>query len=322
MIEGVFMSGNKTQFKGIFMLLLTAFIWGSSFVAQSVGMEQVEAFTFNGIRTLLGALVLLPFILVRDSISGKKMTAVQKSARKALDKKTLVYGSFLGIALCAASNFQQFAFNYSTPGKIAFITALYMFFVPLFGIFLKKKVSLLTWLCVMAGFVGLYFLCINPEDITAINKGDVLTFICAILYAVHILLVERFAPDVDGVKLSCVQFAVSGAVSCVLMFIFETPQLQAIYAAIVPIVYAGVMSCGIAYTFQIIGQKYTEATIASLIMCTESVFGVLCSAVVLHEILSGREILGCSIMFAAILLSQVADMITAKLKTISQSRSH
>lgn len=316
------MSGNKTQFKGIIMLLLTAFIWGSSFVAQSVGMEQVEAFTFNGIRTLMGALVLVPFILVRDSISGKKMTAVQKAERKALDKKTLVYGSFLGIALCAASNFQQFAFNYSTPGKIAFITALYMFFVPLFGLFLKKKVSLLTWLCVMAGFVGLYFLCINPEDITAINKGDVLTFICAIIYAIHILLVERFAPDVDGVKLSCVQFAVSGAISCVLMFIFEDPQLSAIWTAIVPIAYAGVMSCGIAYTFQIIGQKYTEATVASLIMCTESVFGVLCSAVVLHEILSGREILGCTIMFIAILLSQVSDVLTAKLQSMKKLKSN
>lgn len=305
---------QKTQWKGVIMLLLTALIWGSSFVAQSVGMESVEGFTFNGIRTLMGAIVLLPFILVRDRIQGKNMTAEQIQQRKVLNKKTIRCGVILGVVFCAAGNFQQFAFEYSTSGKIAFITSLYMFFVPLFGLVLKKRVPVLTWICVVFGFVGLYFLCIDPSDLGAINRGDFRAFICSILFAVHILLIEKFAPDVDGVKLSCVQFFVSGTISCVLMFVFENPQISAIMTAIVPILYAGIMSCGLAYTFQIVGQKYTEATVASLIMCMESVFAVLAAAVILHETLSGREIIGCVVMFAAIILSELSEFITAKLK--------
>ncbi|MBE7056182.1 MAG: DMT family transporter [Ruminococcaceae bacterium] len=307
---------NKTQFKGVIMLLLTAFVWGSSFVAQSVGMESIEAFTFNGIRTLMGALVLLPVVLIKDGIKVNGMNHEGRAHHKALNKKTIIYGSVLGVFLCIASNFQQFAFNYSESGKIAFITALYMFFVPLLGLVFRKKVPVLTWICVAVGFVGLYFLCIDPNNLGTINLGDILTFICAIFFAVHILLVEKLAPDVDGVKLSCVQFFVSGSISCILMFIFESPNIGAISTAIVPLLYSGVMSCGFAYTFQIIGQKYTEATVASLLMCMESVFGVLCGALILHETLTGREIVGCVIMFVAIIVSQVADIITVKLKTV------
>ncbi len=305
---------QKTQWKGVVMLMLTALIWGSSFVAQSVGMESVEAFTFNGIRTLMGAVVLLPFVLIRDKIQAKTMTEEQIRQRRAMDKKTVRCGLILGVVFCAACNFQQFAFEYSTSGKIAFITALYMFFVPLFGLFLKKKVPLLTWICVLAGFVGLYFLSIGPGGLGSINRGDFRAFICAIFYAVHILLIEKFAPDVDGIKLSFTQFVVSGVITCTLMFIFETPQMSAILTAIVPLLYSGVMSCGLAYTFQIVGQKYTEATVASLIMCMESVFAVLAGALLLHELLSGREIVGCVIMFVAIVLSQLSEFITARLK--------
>lgn len=307
---------QKTQLKGVIMLLLTAFIWGSSFVAQSIGMEEVEAFTFNGIRTLMGAFVLLPFILIKDKIQRKGMTSEKLNEAKAADKKVIIAGMILGVALCLASNFQQFAFNYSTSGKIAFITALYMFFVPLIGIFLRKKVPLLTWICVVFGFIGLYFLSIDPNDLSAINFGDVLTLICSIFFAVHILLIEKFAPDADGIKLSCIQFFTSGTISCILMFIFETPKPKAIAGAILPLLYSGIMSCGFAYTFQIIGQKYTEATVASLLMCMESVFGVLCGALILHETLSGREILGCVIMFAAIILSQLSETITNKIRNL------
>lgn len=305
-------SGQRTQLKGVLMLLLTAFIWGSAFVAQSVGMENVEAFTFNGIRTLMGAAVLLPFILIRDKITGRSMTAEQLAARKAGNRKVIRCGLILGIVFCAAGNFQQFAFNYSTSGKIALVTALYMFFVPLIGLFIGKRVPALTWVCVVFGFIGLFFLCINPEDMGAINKGDVLAFICSILFAVHILLVEKFAPDVDGIKLSCVQFIVSGVLTCIMMFLFEHPTAAAVKSAMVPLLYSGIMSCGLAYTFQIVGQKYTESTVASLLMCMESVFGVLCAAVILKELLTGREILGCVIMFAAIIVSQLSDVITAR----------
>jgi len=311
------MSGQikqKTQLKGVIMLLLTAFVWGISFVAQSVGMEDVEAFTFNGIRTLMGAAVLLPIILLRDKKETRGMETEQVAARRQADQKTVRYGIVLGVVLCAASNFQQFAFYDSTSGKIAFITAFYMFFVPLFGLFLRKRVPLLTWICVAFGVVGLFFLCIDPSSPAGINRGDALALCCSVIYAVHILLIEKFAPDADGIKLSCVQFATSGTISCILMFIFETPRMSAILSAMVPLLYSGIMSCGFAYTFQIIGQKYTEATVASLIMCMESVFGVLGGAVLLHEVLSGREIAGCVIMFAAIILSQLSEAITEKLR--------
>ncbi len=302
---------TKTQLRGVILLLLTALIWGTSFVAQSVGMESIEAFTFNGIRTLMGAAVLLPVILVRERRAKKRETAEEKLVRQTLNQKTIRSGAILGVALCIASNFQQFAFNYSTSGKIAFITALYMFFVPIFGLFLKKRIPVLTWICVVLGFVGLGCLCINPADITSVNFGDVLTLICAVFYAIHILLIERLAPGADGVKLSCMQFAVSGTLSVICMFLFESPDLGAIAAAMMPLLYSGIMSCGLAYTFQIIGQKYTEATVASLLMCLESVFGVLAGALLLQEWLTPLELTGCIVMFTAIILSQLGDPITA-----------
>ena len=306
---------QKTQLKGVFILLITALIWGSSFVAQSVGMESVEAFTFNGIRTLLGAAVLIPFILVRDFINNKK-SPVPKDTKKKENKSLIIYGSIIGVVLCIASNLQQHAFNYSTSGKIAFITAFYMLFVPFLGLFIRKKVPVLTWICVALGAVGLYFLCITEEGLSGINKGDILALLCAVFYAVHILAVEKFAHSIDGVKLSCVQFIVSGTLSVILMLIFENPDINAIKTAAVPILYAGVMSCGIAYTFQIIGQKYTESTVASLLMCMESVFGVICGALILKEMLSGRELAGCVIMFVAIILSQLTDKIPAVINKI------
>ncbi len=304
--------GRATQPKGVLMLLVTAFIWGVSFVAQSVGMEKIDAFTFSSIRTLLGVCALLPVIFIRDRVNAKNKSRITAQEKRARNKKTLLYGLVLGVVFCAASNFQQFAFDYSTSGKIAFITALYMFFVPVLGLFFRKKVPILTWLCIGVGFVGLYFLCINPTDMGAINKGDVLSLLCSIFFAVQILLIERFAPEVDGIKLSCVQFAVSGVISLVLMFVFETPEIGAIKSALVPLLYSGFMSCGIAYTFQIAGQKYTEATAASLLMCMESVFAVISAALILHERLSGREIRGCVIMFAAIIFSQLSEAIMAK----------
>lgn len=299
---------SKSQIKGVLLLLLTSLIWGISFVSQSVGMESVDAFTFMGIRTLMGATVLLPFIIVRDNITKKNMTKEELAERKANDKKTIKYGIIIGIFLCIATNLQQFAFYYSTAGKIAFITAMYMFFVPLVGLFFKKKVPLSTWLCIAAGVWGLFLLCVNPSEFGKFNKGDILALICALFFCFQILLIERFAPSCDGVKLSCVQFYTSGIITAVLMFIFEKPEWKAIKSAAIPLLYSGIMSCGIAYTLQVVGQKYCEATIASLAMCMESVFAVLASAILLHEKLSGREITGCVIMFAAIVTTQLVDI--------------
>lgn len=305
---------KKKQLLGVMLLLLTALIWGVAFVAQSVGMDSVEGFTFNGIRILIGAFVLLPVVLVREKKTKSGMNEQQLKAYKVTNKKTLIYGSIIGLIFCIAGNFQQFAFNYTTSGKIAFITAMYMFFVPIIGIFLKKRIPALTWICVVLGFIGMFFLCINPSDMSGLNKGDLLAVIGSVFFAFHILAVERFAPNTDGIKLSCIQFFVSGCITCILMFIFEHPQISAIRSAIIPLLYAGVLSCGLAYTFQIIGQKYTEATVASILMSMESVFGVIAGALILHEMLSHRELIGCIIMFAAIILSQLSGILTGKLK--------
>ena len=307
-------SKRSTQIKGALLLLLAAFIWGTSFVAQSIGMEQIEAFTFNGIRTLMGAGVLFVFILIRDTIQGKSLTPEEIAERSRGNRLAVRYGFFLGLVLCLASNLQQFAFNYSSAGKIAFITAFYMFFVPMLGLFIGKRIPWLTWVCVAVGFVGLYLLTIVPGESFTVNRGDFLSFLCAIVFAVHILLVEKFAQDVDGIKLSCMQFLTSGTISVILMFLFESPDPSAIRAVLPSLLYSGVMSCGIAYTLQIVGQKYAEATVASLTMCMESVFGVLSAAVILGDRLTLRESIGCILMFAAIILSQLADGITERIR--------
>ena len=305
---------KKTQFKGAALLLLTAFIWGVAFVAQSVGMESVQAFTFSAVRMLMGAAALLPVIFIKDRITAKGMSGEQLCERRKNDKKTIVYGALLGVVFCLASNFQQHAFNYSDAGKIAFITAIYIFFVPLLGLFFKNKVTLLTWGCVAIGFVGLYFLCIDGQNLMSVNLGDIFALICAFWFAIHILLIEKFTVGTDGLKLSCVQFLVSGVLSSILMLIFETPSWSAIITAAVPLLYAGILSCGVAYTLQIIGQKYTESAMASLIMCMESVFAVVASSLLLHERMSTRETIGCIIMFVAIVIPNIVTIVREKRK--------
>lgn len=299
------MAKRGNQLKGILLLLLTAFIWGSSFVAQGVGMEKIQAFTFGGIRTLMGAAVLLPIILFKE-FRGRNLPGEKKAERKALNIRSVKSGLILGVILFAASNFQQFSFNYTSPDKVAFVTAFYMLFVPIFGLFFKIKSSLVSWLCGILGCVGLYFLCVHEVGLGNLNRGDVLAFICSIFYALHILAIEKLAPKCDALVLSFTQFLVSGTITSVLMFIFETPDIGLINQAIIPILYSGVLSCGVAYTLQVVGQQYTEPTLASLIMCLESVFGVICTGLYYKEWLSKFEFLGCGIMFAAIIISQVA----------------
>ena len=288
------MNKSKTSLKGVFILLITALIWGASFVSQSVGAESVQPFTFMGIRTLMGAIVLVPFILI---------------TKRTVNLKTIKKGAIMGIFLCIATNLQQYAFYYSTAGKIAFCTATYMFLIPVAGLFLRKKEPFVTWLCVLMGFAGLYFLCFKGGDDFSINKGDVLSLICAVFFTCQILCIEKFTEECDGVVLSCVQFFTAGIITIILMVIFEKPEWHAIKSAETALLYSGLMSCGIAYTLQVVGQKYCEATIASLIMCMESVFAVISSAIILHEKLSGREITGCIIMFTAIVISQVYPML-------------
>ena len=284
---------RQTNAKGIVLLLLTALIWGVSFVAQSVGAEVIGPFTYNGIRTLMGGVVLIIFVAVRTLIRKKTIKGL-------VDRDHLKKGIILGLIFTVASNFQQFAFEYSTAGKIAFITALYIFFVPIIGTLLRKKVHPLTWLCVAASIAGLYLLSVKDGDLTAINFGDVLALICALCFAVHIIFIDRYSEGSDGIRLSAVQF------------LCEKPTTAGISDAAIPLLYSGLMSCGVAYTFQIVGQKYTNPVVASLLMSLESVFAVLSAALLLKEIPSLREGVGCIIMFAAIIASQVIEFITKK----------
>lgn len=289
---------RKTTPKGIIFLLITAIVWGSSFVAQEIGMKSIDAFTFTGIRTTLGAIVLIPVVLI-----------VNKGFD--LRKSTLISGLILGIVFSIAQNFQQFAFYYSTSGKIAFITAFYMFFVPLFSVFLGKKIKLLTWCSILMGLGGLFLLCINPSDMTKINLGDILALICAVFYAVQIMLIDKFTEkDISGVQLSFMQFTVAAVISLVAMFIFEHPVIADIKTAAPSLLYSGIMSCGVAYTFQIVGQKHANPVVASLLMCMESVFAVIAAAIVLHQGMRLREGAGCIIMFAAIIISQLSETLS------------
>ena len=292
---------RRTTPKGIILLLITAIIWGSSFVAQSIGMQSIDAFTFTGIRTTLGMLFLLPFTLIINKGFDFK-------------KETLKKGLILGVVFSIAQNFQQFAFYYSTSGKIAFITAFYMFFVPLISVvFLRKKIAVLTWLSIFIGLIGLFLLCINPEDLTSINLGDILALICAIFYAIQIMLIDKFLEDgTSGVQLSFMQFFVAAIISIIAMFIFEQPNLADIKTAAPSLLYSGIMSCGIAYTLQIVGQKHASPVVASLLMCLESVFAVITAALILHENMLPRELAGCLVMFGAIILSQVSESLSSK----------
>ena len=286
------------QMRNSLVLLLTAFIWGAAFVAQSVGGEAVGCFTFNGVRSLIGALVLLPVIWLMDA--KKKEELKEKE-----DQKTLITGGICcGVMLCIASNFQQFGISFTTVGKAGFITAMYILIVPILGLFMKKKPGLQVWLGVVLAVMGLYLLCMTSESFS-LSKGDFLVLICAGFFSLHILIIDYFSPKVDGVRMSCIQFLVCGILSMVMAFIFETPEFSAILSGWLPILYAGVLSCGVAYTLQIVGQKNMDPTVASLILSLESVFSVLAGWLILDQTLSLRELFGCVLMFLAIILAQL-----------------
>lgn len=284
--------------KGSLILLLTAIIWGTSFVSQKLGMNDVGPFTFMGLRTLLGAVVLLPFIFVTDM---KK----PKSERMSFANKSLLKGGLAcGVFLCIASCLQTFGMVYIDAGKAGFLTSLYMIFVPIIGIFIGKKLNLKTVFAVLLAVFGMYLLCMK-NGFSSIGKGDVLVLLCAVLFAFHILTIDKFSPGVDAVKLSCLQFAVAGALATICMFIFEKPPIEAVLASAGPIMYSGIMSCGVAYTLQVVGQKYAEPTVASIIMSLESVFAALSGAIFLGEVMIPREIMGCAIMFIAVIYIQL-----------------
>ena len=295
---------NKT--KNTLLLLLTAFIWGVAFVAQSVGMDYVGPLTFNASRFIIGAIFLIPCIAFLDALKKRDKDTAPSAGPSSSDKKSLLIGGLCcGLIITVASTLQQYGIAYTTVGKAGFITACYIVIVPIIGIFLKKKCSPFIWAAVVMALVGLYLLCIT--DGFSIGLGDILVLVCAFLFSLHILVIDYFSPKADGVKLSCIQFLVCGILSMIPALILEHPQISSILTAWLPILYAGVMSCGIAYTLQVVGQKNVNPTVASLILSLESCISVLAGWVLLDQKLSIKELLGCVIMFAAIILAQLPE---------------
>ena len=297
---------NMRNLKGNLILILAALIWGLAFVAQDRAATLIGPFTLNGIRSLIGSAVLVPVILFLSKKNGRPVLEKTKLDRKHL----LTAGVLCGVFLCIAVNFQQFGIalypaEAAASGRSGFITALYVVFVPLFGFLFRKRVSLTVWLGVGLTVVGMYLLCFSG-GMDGVYLGDIIVLCCAFAFAFQILCIDRFADRVDGVKLSAVQFFVCGVLSLILMFIFEQPTLSAVLAAWFEILYLGVLSSGVAYTLQIIGQQYSKnPTVASILMSLESVFALSGGAVLLGEQFSAREIIGCVLIFIAIIFAQL-----------------
>lgn len=289
-----------TKLKGSIMLLVAALIWGTAFVAQSEGMEYVEPFTYGGIRTIIGGIVLLPpvvFIMRNHKLSSenKPRTSV---------RKTVIGGIICGCVLFVASSLQQIGMTETSAGKAGFITALYIVIVPVFELILYHRTNLKVWICVVIAGFGFWLLCI--KDGFRIETGDLIILCCALFFAVYIMVVDRFSDDaIDPVMLSCIQFFTAGTLMIACMFIFESPSLDAIWQAKYTILYAGVMSSGVAYTLQILGQRYAEPTSAVLIMSLESVFAALSGWLILGEQLTQKELIGCAAVFTAVICAQI-----------------
>ncbi|MCI5850562.1 MAG: DMT family transporter [Sutterellaceae bacterium] len=298
--------------KNSLLFLLTAMIWGTSFVGQAVGMEYVSPFTFTAGRSLLGALCLVPLIYALDRF---KTPREREQARTPEARKLVWEGGILcGIALFAGESFQQFGLLYTPVGKAGFITSLYIIFVPLFSLFLGKKPSPLLWAAVAIAVAGLYLLSVTES--LSIGSGDLLCMCCAICYALQIMAIDRYAPKVDGVRLSCIMFLTGGILGLVFTLLFEpSVPLEALRKALPAILYVGILSNGVAYTLQVIAQRGANPTIASLIMSLESVFAALSGWLFLHQILTGRELAGCVLMGFAIVAAQIpTDRIRLKKK--------
>lgn len=298
------------------LLVLTALIWGCAFVAQSVGMDYVGPFTFNMARFLIGAIVLLPVIWFMDRQRAKEQNADGVSGinpdtdgaakNDPADRKTVIIGGICcGIALAVASTLQQWGILFTTVGKAGFITAMYIVIVPLLGIFIGKKVRPLIIGCVAIAVVGFYFLCMTES--LRLGLGDFLVLLCAIAFSIHILVIDHFSPKVDGVKMSAIQFLTAAIISAVPTLLWEQPVFTEVLQAWQPVLYAGVMSCGVAYTLQIIAQKNADPTVASLLLSLESVFSVLAGWVLLGQGLSLKEMFGCVLIFCAIILAQLPE---------------
>ena len=292
------------QMRGNLLLLLASLIWGTAFVAQSVGMENIGPFTFMAARSIIGALSLVPVILLQNA---RKKHLGQPVKMSAGSKRSLLRGGILcGLLLTVAANLQQAALLYTTTGKAGFLTALYILLVPIAGLFMGRRVLPAVWLAIAVAAIGLYLLSVQSS--LTINPADLLLIACAFVFTGHILAVDHYSPKVSGVALSCLQFLVAGLLSSVMMFLFESPSLPALLSSALPLLYVGVLSSGVAYTLQIMGQRLTTPAVASLIMSGEAIFALVGGMLILGERMTGREALGSALMFIAIIGAQLAQI--------------
>ena len=293
------------QFKGSIILLITAIIWGTAFVSQKVGMDYIGPFTFGASRFLLGAVVLIPLILVSDWFDRSRRESLKENCpQPAYRMQDLLGGGILcGAALFFGASFQQYGIVYTTAGKAGFITALYIVLVPLLGLMAGRKGKLNTWIGVAMAAAGLYLLTINEGF--SMQSGDFIVLIGTIFWALHIIAVDAYAGRADGLKLSFVQFATAGMFSAISAGVFENPDIKSIEACSGPILFSAVFVVGIAYTLQIVGQKYTKPTVAAIILSMESFFAAVSGAALLGEVMSAKEKAGCVLMLAAVVVTQV-----------------
>lgn len=289
---------NFKKLKGPLLLLITAFLWGTTFVAQSLGSDHVGAFTYNAGRFITTGIILLIISLIRKR-NVKEYIPTNKNV-----KWIFIMSIFVGVALFLGATFQQIGINITkSPSKSGFISSLYMMFVPIIGYFIKKKPKSIIWLYLVVAIVGSYMISINGEF--RLELGDILTLICAVMFAVQIVLVDIVNPHIDSIKLSAIQFMVAGVLSIIFMLFTETINFNDIYRALPAIMYAAIFSGCIAFTLQIVAQKSTEPTIASMIMSLESVFALISGVVILKEELTLKLIIGCSLIFIAVICAQI-----------------
>ena len=286
------------------LLILTAMIWGTAFVFQRTGMERIEPITFNAARMALAAAAVGIVSAIPTAAEAKHLSGRSTSEVKAYRKNTVIGGICCGSVLAAASIFQQMGIVYTTAGKAGFITAMYMLLVPVIGfVFLGKRNSWIVWLSVLIGVVGMYLLCMTGGF--RLTRGDTLVCICAVLFSVHILCCDHFVQIGNPIRISAIQFTACTVISAAAALVLAQPTLEKIVSAAVPILYCGLISGGVGYTLQIVAQKYTDPAIASLLMSLESVFAVIAGALLLSERMRPRELMGCVIMFVAIVLVQI-----------------
>lgn len=295
---------KQRRWMGNVMLIVAALIWGTAFVGQRVGMDSIEPMTFSAARMTLSAVVVGLTTLAFRRRERVKIAAMTTEEQQKYCFNTVVGGICCGAFLSAASMFQQMGMVYTSAGKAGFITAMYMLLVPIINLLLfRKKSGWLVWVAVLIGVAGMYLLCMTEGF--ALTEGDTLVFICAVLFSGHILCCDRFVQHSNPIALSAIQFVVAAVVSTVAALITETPSVEKLLSAAIPILYCGVLSGGVAFTLQVVAQKYTEPATASLLMSLESVFAVIAGAVLIGETMTSRELIGCAVMFVAIVLVQL-----------------